>query len=219
MAFERSFKTVQDMAFTPRKAGIIISGGNPWEILFCILHLEKQGYLRSPISVPQAGPAGLISQIDSEMARMSLTPLSEVKATGIDTLIIPGGWRLLDAMSNFNEAGNAFRVNEDLKNLLKGIYRLNKPIGAFGTASVMVAKSLQGITRSGMVVTVGSDPKLQSAVAAAGSQAVVTRPGEVILDQTNKIVTTGGELGTKRPSEVFDSCGNMISALSELIKE
>ena len=204
------------MAFTPRKAGILISGGNPWEILFCILHLEKQGFLRCPISIPGSGPANILSQAESELARMTVVPLLEVKATGIDILIIPGGRRLLDTMSN--EVGNAFKVNEDLKNLLKGIYRLNKPIGAFGSASIMVAKSLQGITRSGLVVTVGSDPKLQSAVAATGAQAVVTRPGEVILDQTNKIVTTGGELGTKRPSEVFDSCGNMISALSELIK-
>ncbi len=207
------------MAFTPRKAGIIISGGNPWEVLFCFLHLEKQGFLRLPISVPGTGPANYISQIESELARMSIVPLSQVKATGIDGLIIPGGQRLLDSMCNFSEVGNAFRVNEDLKNLLKGVYRLNKPIEAFGVASVLVTKALQGITRSGLVVTVGSDPKLQAAVMAAGAQAVVTRPNEVILDQTNKLITTGGELGTKRPSEVLESCGNMISALSELITE
>ncbi len=125
----------------------------------------------------------------------------------------------MESVSNFNEVGNTFKVNDDLKNLLKGVYRLNKPIGAFGASSVIVAKALQGITRSGLVVTVGSDPKLQAAITSAGAQAVVTRPGEVILDQTNKLVTTGGELGTKRPSEVFDSCGNLISALLELFME
>jgi enhancing lycopene biosynthesis protein 2 len=206
------------MTFTPRKAGIIISGGNPWEILFCFLHLEKQGYLRIPISVPQSGPANLFTEVESELARMSITPLLDVKATGIDALIIPGGRRLIETMSNLSEAGNAFRVDEEFKNLIKGIYRLNKPIAAFGSASVLVTKSLQGITHSGLVVTVGSDPKLQAAIMSTGSQAVVTRPSEVILDQTNKLVTTGGELGTKRPSEVYESCGNMISAISELIK-
>jgi enhancing lycopene biosynthesis protein 2 len=207
------------MTSTPRKAGIIISGGNPWEILFCIFHLEKKGYLRLPISVPETGPADFVAQIDSELARMTLCSVADVKATSIDALIIPGGRRLLDSVSNYSEAGDAFKVNEDFKNLLKGIYRLNKPIAAFGAASVLVTKSLQGITQSGLVVTVGSDPKLQAAITAAGSQAVVTRPGEVVLDETNKLITTGGELGTKRPSEVFESCGNMISALSELIKE
>jgi enhancing lycopene biosynthesis protein 2 len=207
------------MSFTPRKAGIIISGGNPWEVLFCFLHLEQQGYLRIAITAPTTGPADFISQIEYEIARMTLVPLQEVKATGIDVLIVPGGKRFHESLSNFSEAGDSFRVQEDLKNLIKGVYRLNKPIGSFGASALLVAKSLQGIMRSGVVVTVGSDPKLQAAITGTGAQSVVTRPGEVIFDQTNKIVTSGGELGTKRPSEVYESCGNLVSALSELIKE
>jgi enhancing lycopene biosynthesis protein 2 len=203
----------------PRKAGIIISGGNPWEILFSFLHLEKQGYLRVPISVPIDGSPELNQQIEYELARTSIINLPEAKATGLDTLIIPGGKRLFDTISNFNDAGDAFKVNEALKNLIKGIYRLGKPIGAFGSGSVIVAKSLQGIAGSGIVVTVGSDPKLQSAITSTGAQTVVTRPGEVILDQTNNIVSCGGELGSKRPSEVYESCGNLVSAISELIKD
>jgi enhancing lycopene biosynthesis protein 2 len=207
------------MASTPRKVSIVVSGGNPWEILFCFLHLEKQGHLRLPVSVPAMGASNLLSQIESEIARMSVVPLADVKATAIDAIVIPGGRRLLDSVSNFYEAGDTLIINEDLKNLIKGVYRLNKPIGAFGPASIIVTKSLQGITHSGPVVTVGSDPKLQATITATGAQAVTTRPGEVILDQTNKLVTTGGELGSKRPSEVYESCGNLISAISELIKE
>jgi enhancing lycopene biosynthesis protein 2 len=207
------------MATAPRKAGIVISGGNPWEIVFSFLQLEKAGYLRVPISVPVNGPASLISETELELSRSSAICLSDVKATSLDTLIIPGGRRLLDSLSNFQEAGNAFKVHEGFKILIKGFYRLRKPIGAFGAASALVTKSLQGITHSGLVVTVGSDPKLQAAISATGAQAVVTRPTEVILDQTNKIATCGGELGSKRPTEVYESCGNLISALTELISE
>ncbi len=205
------------MARTPRKAGIIISGGNPWEILFCFLQLEKHGYLRVPISAPTDGPAPFIAEIDSEIARTSITPLADLKATGIDTIIIPGGRRLFTSLSNFQEVGDAFKIHEGLRALLRGIYRLEKPIGAFGSGSVLVTKSIQGITKSGPVVTVGSDPKLQAAISASGAQAVVTRPGEVILDETNLLVTSGGELGSKRPSEVYESCGNLVSAITELI--
>jgi enhancing lycopene biosynthesis protein 2 len=205
------------MNTTPRKAGIVISGGNPWEILFSFLHLEKQGILRIPISVPLEPQIPIIPEIEAELARTSIIPLADFKVTGIDILIIPGGKRLFRSLCNFDEAGNAYRVHEGLKNLLKGVYRLNKPIGAFGSASVLTTKSLQGITKSGLVVTVGSDPKLQAAIAASGAQAVVTRPNEVILDETNKIVSSGGELGSKRPSEIYESCGNVISALIELL--
>jgi enhancing lycopene biosynthesis protein 2 len=207
------------MTITPRKAGIIISGGNPWEIIFSFLRLEKAGFLRVPISVPIDGPMPFISEIEHELTRSSAICLNDVKATGLDTLIIPGGGRLFNSMSNFQDAGSAFKVHEGFKALIKGVYRLRKPIGAFGAASALITKSLQGITHSGLVVTVGSDPKLQAAIAATGAQAVVTRPTEVILDQTNKVATCGGELGSKRPSEVYESCGNLISALTELISE
>lgn len=110
------------------------------------------------------------------------------------------------------------KVNDQFKNLLKGIYRLEKPIGAFGESAFLVAKALQGITRSGMVVTVGNDPRLQAAIEKCGSQAVVTRPGEVVLDETNMIVTSGGELATKRVGEVFSSCENLLSGFVGLIK-
>ncbi len=207
------------MTAAPRKAGIIISGGNPWEILFCFLQLEKSGFLRIPISVSNCGPDDLISETESEIARTAITCLNDVKATGIDALIVSGGKRLFNSLTNFQEAGNAFKVHEGFKTLIKGVYRLGKPIGAFGAGSVLVTKSLQGITHSGIVVTVGSDPKLQSAVTATGAQTVVTRPTEVVLDQTNKLATCGGELGSKRPSEVYESCGNLISALTELMSE
>jgi len=207
------------MAMTPRKAGIIISGGSPWEILFCFTHLEKLGYLRIPISAPVDGPPEFVSEIEYEIARTTITSLVDAKVTGLDALIIPGGKRLFNSLCNLQEAGNAFKVHEGFKNLIKGIYRLGKPIGAFGASSVLVTKSLQGITQAGLVVTVGSDPKLQAAIASTGAQSVVTRPSEVILDQTNKVATSGGELGSKRPSEVYESCGNLISAINELMSE
>jgi enhancing lycopene biosynthesis protein 2 len=207
------------MTTTPRKVGIIISGGNPWEILFSFLQLEKLGYLKIPISVPIDGPAEFISEIEYELTRTSITGFADAKVTGLDALIIPGGKRLFNSLSNFQEVGNAFKIHEGFKTLIKGAYRMQKPIGAFGSASALVTKSLQGITHAGLVVTVGSDPKLQAAITSTGAQIVVTRPNEVIIDQTNKVATSGGELGSKRPSEVYESCGNLITALTELMSE
>lgn len=194
-----------------------MSGGSAWEIIFCFYHLEKKGVLRLPIGVPTVNSPELAEQIDRELARGSLVGLADVKATGIDAVIIPGGPRIFGNLCNFNDAGEAFKVDDNLKGLLKNIYRLEKPIGAFGSSSALVTKALQGITKSGLVVTVGSDPKLQAAVSSSGAQAVVTRPGEVVLDQTNKLVSSGGELGSRRPAEVSESCENLITGILELL--
>ncbi len=48
---------------------------------------------------------------------------------------------------------------------------------------------------------------------------MITRPGEVVLDETNKLVTSGGELGTKRVGEVSAACENLLSGLTELMKD
>jgi hypothetical protein len=65
---------------------------------------------------------------------------------------------------------------------------------------------------------VGNNPKLQSGIENTGARAVVTHPGEVVLDEENKIVTCGGESGTKRPAEVYSACENLLTGLDEFIK-
>ena len=205
------------MPKSPRKIAVIISGGAYWEIIYSLLHIEIKGYMRSPVSVSANGDEQS-RRVESQLSRLPLERLEDIKATGIDALIIPGGNGLFNMLCDFEQAGNAFKVNDTFKTLVKGIYRLGKPIGTFGPASLPVVKALQGITGAGLVVTVGNDPKLQSGVGSAGGQAVVTRPGEVVLDEENRIVSTGGEFATRRPTEVFEACENLIKGLDEFIK-
>jgi enhancing lycopene biosynthesis protein 2 len=205
------------MAVSPRKIGLFITGGNPWEIVFSILHLEKQKLLRLPITIDIDGFSASSAEVEEELSRLTPVKIEKVKATGIDTVIIPGGMRFFRGLCDFDEAGEAMKVDDRLKTLLKGIYRLEKPIGAFGPAVLLLTKALQGITRSGPVVTVGNDPRLQAGIEKSGAQAVITRPGEVVLDETNKLVTSGGELGTRRVSDVNAACENLLSGLIELM--
>ncbi len=205
------------MAVSPRKIGLFITGGNPWEIVFSILHLEKQKLLRLPITIDIDGFPASSAEVEEELSRLTPVKIEKVKATGIDTVIIPGGVRFFKGLCDFDEAGEAMKVDARLKTLLKGIYRLEKPIGAFGPAVLLLTKALQGITRSGPVVTVGNDPKLQAGIEKSGAQAVITRPGEVVLDETNKLVTSGGELGTRRIGDVSAACENLLSGLIELM--
>ncbi len=205
------------MTKPPRKIGVIVTGGAFWEIIFCFLHLENKGYLRLPITI-NSDSDDQARYIEAKLSRSPLVHIEEIKATGINALIVPGGKTLFNSLCDFEKSGNAFKVNDIFKNLVKGIYRLDKPVGAFGSASLLVVKALQGITASEAIVTVGNDPKLQAGIGSTGAQAVVTRPGEVVLDSENKIASTGGELATKRPAEVYDACENLIKGLDEFIK-
>ncbi len=205
------------MTVTPRKIGLFITGGNPWEIVFSILHLEKLKLLRLPITIDIDGISASTAELEEELSRLAPTKIEEVKATEMDAVIIPGGMRLFRGLCDSEAAGDTLKVDDRLKTLIKGVYRLKKPIGAFGPAVLLVTNALKGITGSGSVVTVGNDPRLQAKIEKSGAQTVVTRPGEVVLDEINKLVTSGGELGTKRIGEVNAACENLLSGLIELM--
>ncbi|MEE9553361.1 MAG: hypothetical protein V3W18_03595 [candidate division Zixibacteria bacterium] len=203
---------------SPRKIGIITSGGNPWEIVFCVLHLENYKFIRSPITYKVSNLPPEIAALENDLSRQQDVDIEDVKATGIEGLIVPGGIRIFNNLCDFEDVGAALKVDDGFKNLLKNVYRLEKPIGALGEAALLVTKALQGITKSGLVVTVGNDPKIQGGIEKCGAQAVVTRPGEVVLDETNKIITSGGELGTRRAKDIYSSCENLISGMNGLIE-
>jgi enhancing lycopene biosynthesis protein 2 len=205
------------MTKPPRKIGVIVTGGAFWEIIFCFLHLENKGYIRLPISVKRDGEERF-GDIEAKLSRSAVEPIENIKATGIDALVVPGGRNLFNLLCDFEKSGDALKVDDVFKTLVKGMYRLEKPVGAFGAASLPIVKSLQGILKVGAVVTVGNDPKLQAGIGSTGAQAVVTRPGEVVLDDENKIVSTGGESATRRPAEVYDACENLLKGLDGFIK-
>lgn len=195
----------------------MVTGGAFWEIIFCFLHLENSGYIRLPISINRGGEERF-GDIEAKLSRSPVESIENIKATGIDALIVPGGKTLFNLLCDFEQSGDALKVDDVFKTLVKGMYRLDKPIGVFGSAALPVVKSLQGISKVGAVVTVGNDPRLQAGIGSTGAQAVVTRPGEVVLDEENKIVSTGGELATRRPAEVYDACENLLKGLDGFIK-
>ncbi|NLI16392.1 MAG: hypothetical protein GX409_08925 [candidate division Zixibacteria bacterium] len=152
------------------------------------------------------------------VSKLEISKTDEVKPGSLQALIVTLGENEFNRLSNFQQAGEAFGVDQGFRAFLRAAYRRGMPIGAFGYAVPILVKSIQGITKTGPVVTVGNNPILQSSIDAAGAQAVATRPTEVIIDETNNLVTSGGMIATNRPIEVAQDCENMLKAIMELIK-
>ncbi len=206
----------------PKRIGILLSSELLWETVFSFYQIEYNGYMRLPITMsPENLDPGILKNNESiyeNLAGMTLTDADELKTGSLKALIISVGPNEFDYFCDFEKMGQAFKVSTKLRSFLRAVYRKGLPIGAFGYAVPLLAKAIQGITKSGPVVTVGNDPKLQIGIEAAGAQAITTRPTEVVIDQTNKIVTSGGQLASRRLSEVSEDCENMIKAILELIK-
>jgi len=206
----------------PKRIGILLSSELLWEVVFSFYQIENNGYMRLPITIiPENLDTAVLKKNESiykNLAGMTLTDADELKTGSLKALIVSVGSAEFNYFCDFEKMGPAFKVSPNLKALLKAVYRKGLPIGAFGHAVPLLAKAIQGITKSGPVVTVGNDPKLQIGIEAAGAQSITTRPTEVVIDQTNKIVTSGGQLASRRLTEVSEDCENMFKAILELIK-
>jgi enhancing lycopene biosynthesis protein 2 len=206
----------------PRRIGVVLSAESIWEVVYTFYQIDLNGYMRLPIAYDPANQEGKpnafrMTYYDS-LSKLEIAKTDEVKQGSLRALIVSAGENEFNQLSTFQQAGEAFGVDQGLRAFLRAAYRRGMPIGAFGFAVPLLVKSIQGITKTGPVVTVGNNPILQTAMETAGGQAVVTRPTEVIIDETNNLVTSGGMMATNRPTEVAQDCENMFKAIMELIK-
>ncbi len=206
----------------PKRIGVLLSSESLWEVIFCFQEVEKNGYMRLPVALSpeKAEPVDVERRFDilHKLARIEIVDADEMKTGSISALLICAGKNEFNSLCNFENKGEAYGIDIHLRSFIRTVYRKGLPIGAFGYSVPLLVKAVQGITKSGPVVTVGNDPKLQSGIEATGSQAITTRPTEVIIDNTNKLVTCGGQLSSTRLEEVADDCKNMFQAILELIK-
>ena len=206
----------------PKRIGVLLSSESLWEVIFCFQEIEKNGYMRLSVAyTPEGGEPELIerrNEILNTTARIDIVDALEMKTGSINALIMSMGEDEFNSLCDFDKKGEAFGIDLKFRSFIRTVYRKGLPIGAFGYAVPLLVKAVQGITASGPVVTVGNDPKLQSGIEATGAQAITTRPTEVIIDNTNKLVTCGGQLASTRLVEVADDCKNMFRAILELIK-
>jgi len=143
----------------------------------------------------------------NSISKLDVSKAEDVKPGSLQALLISVGENEFNQLSNFQQVGEAFGVDQGFRAFLRAAYRRGMPLGAFGYAVPLMDKSIQGLSKI-----------LQTSIETAGAQAGVTRPTEVIIDETNNLVTSGGMIATNRPTEVAQDCENMFKAIMELIK-
>lgn len=206
----------------PKRIGVLLSTESLWEVVFCFQQIEINNYMRMALTFTvknsEQEPESTQNSIFKRLSGIDLEYAPEVQTGSLKAVIMTAGESEFNNLCDFETRGEAFGVDHDLRAFIRAIYRKGLPIGAFGYAVPLLVKSIQGICNTGPVVTVGNNPKLQAGIEATGSQAITTRPTEVIIDHSNKLVTSGGQLASNRLIEVAADCENMFTALTELIK-
>jgi len=150
----------------------------------------------------------------ARIARGKIKALTEYSADDYDALMIPGGYGVAKNLSTYAFDGTDFSVDKVVEEVLKSTHAAGKPIGALCITPVLLAGVFGNID-----VTIGNDKGTANDIEKLGAVHIETGPGEIVVDNKNKIVTTPAYMLDSTIAEVADGADNLVKAIMELVND
>ena len=148
--------------------------------------MEQRDVVNHLTGEPQAESRNVLVE-SARIARGNIKDISEISATDLDGLIIPGGFGAAKNLSDFAFEGASAQVYPEVKRLLNEMVDAGKPIGAICIAPATLVKALADRQPE---VTIGSDLATAAAISSMGGKHFDCAVDEIHLDARLKIVTT-----------------------------
>ena len=190
------------------RVGVLLSGCGVYdgaeihESVLTLLALERAGaeivctapdvdqmHVVNHLTGDVTGERRNVLEESARIARGEIEDLANVKAAGLDALILPGGFGAAKNLCTFATAGAEARVQPDVARLVREMLAAGKPVGAMCIAPAAVAAILRDAGESGEL-TIGTDEATARSLEEMG---VVHRPcpvDEIRVDEEHGIVST-----------------------------
>ena len=219
-----------------KKIGVMLSGcGNRdgseiHESVLTLLAIDRNGaesVCMAP-DIPQSHVinflTGEISRSDkrnalaeaARIARGRIKNMKEIHAYDFDALIIPGGSGAASTLSNFNQKGENCQVDPEVSRVVRETLNGGKPIGVICIAPVILAK-IAGETGRHVRLTIGNDPDTAKAIEAMGGTHVEATASEVVIDETNRVVSTPAYMVARSISEVGTGIDKLVNHILRML--
>lgn len=147
----------------------------------------------------------------ARIARGKIKNLADFNPGDYDVLMFPGGFGAAKNLSTFAFDGPDCMVNIHVENAIKSMHSAGKPIGALCIAPAIIAKVL-GNTE----LTIGQDESTAAGLEKLGATHKKTNHGEIVIDESNKIVTSPCYMLDANIVQIADGADNTVKALLEL---
>ena len=147
----------------------------------------------------------------ARIAKGNIQSLKDFNAKDYDAILFPGGFGAAKNLCTFAFDGTNCKVNPDVENAIKATAIEKKPIGALCISPVLITKVLRNIE-----VTIGQDEGTASAIINFGG---IHRPadhGEIVIDKSNKVVTTPCYMLDATIDQIADETEKVVNAILEL---
>ncbi len=148
----------------------------------------------------------------ARIARGNILSLADFNSSDYDAIIFPGGFGVAKNLCSFAFDGAYCSVNADVQKAVTEMFRAGKPIGALCISPVLISRIIGGAE-----VTIGNDPSTASAVETMGGKHIEANHGEVVVDKTNRIVTTPCYMLDANISQIADGADNIVRTILGMI--
>lgn len=214
-----------------KKFAIVLSGSGHrdgseiTEAVAAIYALDKEGveysFFAPDITAPRLHHITLADEgtqnILAESARISRgksRPLSELKESDFDGLVLPGGMGAATNLSTWSKAGAKCTVLPELAKAIVDFHAASKPIGAICIAPAIVAKVLG---QHQVSITVGDASEASQEIEKTGAIHEICPVEDYVSDRLNKVLSTPAYMyANARPAHIFSGISKMIREFVEM---
>ena len=147
----------------------------------------------------------------ARIARGRVLPIEAFRAEDFDALVFSGGFGVAKNLCDYAYKGAAMEVQSDVARVILEMHEAGKPIGGMCISPVLFARLIPGVC-----ITLGEEGTQDADnVREMGAEHVQTEPGDVCVDNEEKIFTTPAYMLDTNIKEVYDGAFNMIEAILE----
>ena len=151
----------------------------------------------------------------ARIARGKVLPLTQLKASEFDGLMMPGGFGAAKNLCNFAHAGSKGVVCAELLVVLEAIHAAKKPIGAVCIAPAILALAFKG---EALELTVGGQCEASQEIEKLGHRHVVCKASECHVDSAHRVVTTPAYMHDQAPlHEIFTGIQKLTQEVINLL--
>ena len=147
----------------------------------------------------------------ARIARGNIKPLSVFSKEDFDAIVFPGGFGVAKNLCSFAFDNIDCTVNPEVERVIKEMAAAKKPIGALCISPVLIARVLGNIT-----VTIGQDTGTAEGIEKLGAIHKNTGHGEVVVDETNKIVTTPCYMLDANITQIAEGADAVVKAILKM---
>jgi enhancing lycopene biosynthesis protein 2 len=191
-----------------------MDGAEIYESVLTLLTLDRHGisYQCFAPDIPQMhvvnhATGNVVPETRNVLTEAARLARGQIKALDLeavdkhDAFIFPGGFGAAKNYCDWAVKGEACEMNPLMEAFMRRVVERKKPIGVICIAPLVLARALKG-TQVHPKLTVGAASGAAKGVEAFGSEHVVCGVKEIVVDRTNRIVSTPAYMYDAKISDV-----------------